>query len=111
MTESFLEENNTLYKSEYKFKDCKDKNYLPFDFAILNLNEQVIGLIEVDGKQHYIPKEHFGGEEAYNILKKHDKMKEDYCKQNNVPLLRIYYKEFYAKGNYKNIILNFINTL
>ena len=36
---------------------------------------------------------------------------ENYCKQNNIPLLRIYYKEFYAKGNYKNIILNFINTL
>ena len=36
-----------------------------------------------------MPIEFFGGVDYYNTLKYHDNLKNDYCKNNNIPLLRI----------------------
>lgn len=84
----FLEENKIAYKPQYKFKDCKDKNPLPFDFAILE-NQEVKYLIEFDGLQHFEPIEYFGGQESFEKQKLHDKIKEEYAKNENIPLIRI----------------------
>lgn len=84
----FLEENKITYKPQYKFKDCKDKNPLPFDFAILE-NQEVKYLIEFDGLQHFEPIEYFGGQESFEKQKLHDKIKEEYAKNENIPLIRI----------------------
>lgn len=84
----FLEENKITYKPEYKFEDCKDKNPLPFDFAVLE-DEKIKCLIEFDGLQHFKPIEYFGGQETYEKQVLHDKIKEDYAKNNNIQLIRI----------------------
>ena len=42
-------------------------------------------LIEADGKQHFELR--FGQEEDFQIRKKHDKIKDEYCKLNNIKLI------------------------
>lgn len=79
------------YLRQYRFADCKDRYTLPFDFAILNDYNEVIHLIEFDGKQHFEPIAFFGGEDAYNVRKSHDKQKELYAQHSNIPLTRIPY--------------------
>lgn len=91
----YLEEYNIKYDIQHTFKDCKNINTLPFDFY---LTEQGL-LIEYDGEQHYRPV-NFGGcsdDEAlliHNRTKKHDKIKNQYCLKNKIPLLRIPYWDF-----------------
>lgn len=89
--ESYLKENNIKYISEYRFDECRDQYTLPFDFAIMSDNESIRYLIEYDGQQHYKSVNHFGGEEAFEIRQRHDKIKNEYCKRNNIPLLRLPY--------------------
>lgn len=90
----YLESKNIKYKREYKFNDCKSKHRLRFDFALFD-NNDLIALIEYDGIQHYSSKYNFGEKkiEKYNNIKKRDLIKDKYCKNNNITLIRIpYYK-------------------
>ena len=50
-------------------------------------------LIEFDGEQHYKEKETWGGKEALEEVKENDRIKDEYCKNNNIPLVRIPYWE------------------
>ena len=93
----YLEKNNIEFKQEYKFKNCKYKKELPFDFYIPEYNL----CIEFDGKQHFKPIEHFGGEEYFEIIQIRDKIKNNYCKDNGINLLRISYTE---KNNITKIL-------
>jgi hypothetical protein len=83
-----LEENNIIFEQEKRFKDCKDELPLPFDFYV---NNEYI--IEFDGIQHFEFKEDSGWntEEHLKITQKHDKIKNEYCKNNNIPIIRIPY--------------------
>ena len=49
--------------------------------------------LEFDGKQHFEPNEFFGGIEGYNKLIVNDEIKNEYCKNNNIRLIRIKYDE------------------
>lgn len=79
------------YREQEKFSACVYKKELPFDFALLDSDGNIIGLIEYDGSQHYIAFKHFGGDEGLRIRKLRDKIKDDYCELNSIPLLRIPY--------------------
>ena len=68
-------------------------NYLMI-FIFLVLIYCVNLLIEFNGEQHYYPIDYYGGEEAFKLQKKHDKMKKQYAKNNNIDLLIISYLEF-----------------
>ena len=81
-----LNKNNIPFETEKYFSDCKDMNSLPFDFYI---NNQYI--IEFDGIQHFEPIEYFGGEKEFQKRQKHDQIKNEYCKKNNISLIRIPY--------------------
>lgn len=76
-----------------KFSDCKNKRMLPFDFGIENKLDEWV-LIEFHGGQHYFPVEFFGGKKAFKEQSKRDKIKEKYCKDNNISLIVIPYYEF-----------------
>ena len=89
----WLQKNKISYIFQHKYIDCKDINPLPFDFYLPDYNL----CIEYDGEQHYKANDYFGGIEKLKIQQKHDKIKNEYCKNNGILLLRIqYYK-------YKNI--------
>lgn len=77
------------YEVQKKFDNCKDIKPLPFDFYLPCHNV----LIEYQGIQHYQPFEHYGGQEKFDNQLKHDKIKADYCKQNDIRLLCIRYDE------------------
>lgn len=89
--ETLLKENNIKYKKEYTIKI--NNTYYRFDFVILNEQEEVQYFIEYDGEQHFKDNSHFlwhNKEQLSNIMKK-DELKNNYCKDNNIPLIRIPY--------------------
>lgn len=83
-----LDNNNIQYIEQYKFDDCKNKFKLPFDFAIIK-NNKVNSIIEFDGRQHFEPIEMWGGLDNYNKIKINDDIKNRYCLDNNIELVRI----------------------
>lgn len=83
-----LEDNNINYCLEKSFSTCISPkgNLLFFDFYLPEYNL----LIEYDGKQHY--EIAFNqGEDKLILQKKYDKIKNDWCKNNNINLIRIPY--------------------
>lgn len=97
----YLDNKNISYTQEYTFSDCLSDNgrVLRFDFALLDEKENVRCLIEYDGEQHFKPV-HFTDMDE-DIMKQNlescklrDSIKNDYCKKNNIPLIRIPYTEF-----------------
>ena len=50
--------------------------------------------IEYQGKQHYEPILYFGGEDNFELIVKHDKIKKNYCVENNIKLIEISYLDF-----------------
>lgn len=97
--EKVLDKYNIQYQRQYKFKDCRLKNALPFDFYLIELGTA----IEFDGSQHHQISEHFGGLDRFIGIKIHDTVKNEYCKKNNIKLIRIPYWEF---DNIERIIVN-----
>lgn len=83
-----LKEHNINFQQEYTFDELKDKLPLRFDFAIFE-NNKLFCLLEFQGEQHTQPSNGFYSEE----LVKHDKQKEEYCKEHNIRLEKIYYKK------------------
>ena len=98
---NILNELNIDFEREKRFKECKDKNTLPFDVYIADLNL----IIEYDGEQHYKAK---FGEKEFNEIVYHDAIKNSYCEDNNINLLRI---PFWNIANMKEIIINKIEKL
>lgn len=71
--------------SQYRFPDCKFKRPLPFDFYLPDQKK----CIEFDGGQHFAPVKFFGGKVAFNLQQRKDSIKEYYCNENNIQLIRI----------------------
>ena len=78
-----------------------------FDFYLLNKNK----IIEYDGIQHFKPIT-FGGiskeraNENFETQKLKDKSKDEYCKNNNIELIRIPYWDF---DNIETIVSNYLD--
>lgn len=84
-----LSNYNIEFIREYKFEDCKHKYSLPFDFYLPVFNT----CIEYNGKQHYEMNEFFGIK-SFESTQRNDKIKAQYCIDNNINLIRIPYTEF-----------------
>ena len=87
--EKYLKINNIKYIRQYTFDNCRDKRKLPFDFYLPDFNI----CVEFDGALHFISVQYFGGFDKLVDTQKKDKIKTDYCKNNNIKLLRIKYDE------------------
>ena len=99
----FLLKHNIVYERQKKFEDCKNIFCLPFDFYIPSIRT----CIEFDGEQHYKPLDFFGGIESFKKLKINDKIKEDYCEDNYINLIRIKYDVI----NIENFLYNNLKTI
>lgn len=86
----FLENNKIDFVHQKSFNDCKDKNILRFDFYLYNINT----IIEFDGIQHYKISEKWGGKDKLLDNIKKDNIKNIYCIDNNIKLIRISYHEY-----------------
>lgn len=100
MTKQWLEFNGFSYTQEYRFKDCKDKRVLPFDYYVPVKDSFV--LIEVDGAHHFYITE-FNNEDTFALQQKHDKIKDEYCASHGYKLIRIPYW-LYHTDTYKEIL-------
>lgn len=109
----FLNKNNIKYKHQYYFKDLKFITYLRFDFAIFDKENNLKCLIEYDGEGHYKPINFnkLNNEDLciqFENSKNRDNMKDIYCKNKNINLLRIPYWDM---SNIENILTSYFNNI
>jgi very-short-patch-repair endonuclease len=81
---NYLQRKNIEFIWQKRFKDCKDKRELPFDFYLPKYNL----IVEFDGEQHYKITGRFG-QENFDIIQKHDLIKNKYCANNNINIIRL----------------------
>lgn len=84
-----LIDNQILFEMEKTFSDCilPSGRKARFDFYVANEY-----IIEFDGKQHFqAEKTGWNTEEHFQNVQKHDRIKNQYCFQNNIPIIRIPY--------------------
>ena len=81
----WLNDQHIKYYSQYRFDGCKNIKELPFDFYLPDYNMA----IEYDVEQHFRAIDYFGGEEALKKRKSLDEIKNNFCKDHNILLLRI----------------------
>jgi len=84
--EEFLKNNMIEFKSQWKINIEGLIRPLRADFYIKSYNI----IIEYDGEGHYLP---IFGEVELDIQKKRDELKNSFCKENNIHILRIPYWE------------------
>jgi hypothetical protein len=94
------------YNTTYK---VKAKQPLRWDFIITGWNgsgqNDDFLFIEYDGKQHFESVKLWGGEEALKKTQQYDKLKDDFCRDNNLLLLRIPYTQY---ENTESLIADFM---
>lgn len=91
--ESYLIGYSIKFRKQVRFKKCRLIKPLPFDFGVYEGNN-LIALIEFDGEQHFVSKDFFGGDEGFQKIQERDKAKDDFCKANNLNLIRIPYQSY-----------------
>lgn len=84
---TFLSENGINYISQARFDGCRNIYPLPFDFYLYEYNT----IIEYDGEQHFRPIEYFGGEVGFKKQQHNDSIKNNYCLEHNINLIRFPY--------------------
>ena len=93
----YLNENNVNFEFQKTFTDCKHKLALMFDFYLTDYNT----IVEFDGIFHY--KDIYGGLEDQQMR---DEIKNKYCYENDIPLVRIPYYEFDKMNDIINNIIH-----
>lgn len=96
----FFDKHNIVYQQQKRFIGCKNIRSLPFDFYLPEYNLA----IEYDGELHYMDVKLF--HEKTKTIKIRDKIKTDYCEENDILLLRIPYWE---KENIESILIEWLN--
>jgi len=86
---NWLNENNINFKPQHRFPNCTMIKPLPFDFYLPEYNI----CIEYNGRQHYEHNHFFVTKNGFEELKKRDKIKMEYCHDNDIPLIVIKYDE------------------
>ena len=87
-----LKENNIPFKYQKFFDTCifDTKNKARFDFYVNNKY-----IIEYDGEQHFgYTKNGWNTKEHFEKLQARDIYKNNWCKENNIPLIRISYTRY-----------------
>ena len=86
---TLLEIKGIRFIRQKRFKDCRDKYPLSFDFYLPDYNV----CIEFQGEQHFKSVEFWGGDEGLKDRQIKDKIKEEYCKEKNVRLIPINFND------------------
>ena len=91
------------------FWSVKDKSLLRWDFIINHKHNPLV--IEYDGAFHYQPIRMGGmtdaeAQTAFENIQRRDKIKNDYCNENGIPMLRIPY---WDKEKIESLVMDFIS--
>lgn len=85
-----LDKANIPYEQEKIFDTCQCiDNKARFDFFVNNKY-----LIEFDGKQHFQDPKEYMGQWDISKVQQRDLIKNQWCKENNIPLIRIPYTHY-----------------
>ena len=100
--EEFLKKRGIEHIIQHSYDDCKNVYPLKFDVYLPEFNL----CIEYDGEHHYKPVYYSKyktntAEKQFEYRKKNDQIKNNYCKNNDIALLRIPYWDF---DNIKEIL-------
>lgn len=90
--QQLLDELGLHYEKQKSFEDCRNpntKSKLFFDFYVENKY-----LIKFDGIQHFEERQWSNGKDTLKDIQFRDQIKNEYCYQNNIPLLRIPYQNY-----------------
>ena len=102
ITGKLLKENNISFEKEKTFNNCKYPNsgfYAKFDFWVNNSY-----IIEIDGEHHYKPSKYGSNVTIEESQKKfleqqiRDEYKNNWCKEHNIPIIRIPYFYYNING-------------
>lgn len=89
-----LDQKKIVYNTQYRFKECKNINYLPFDFYLPEHNL----CIEFQGIDHFEMIERSKSYEKnlknHQARQKADQIKRDFCLSNSIDLLEIPYWDY-----------------
>lgn len=88
--------------SQHTFDDCVYEGKLRFDFYLPDCNT----IIEYDGEQHFegCPTNGYWTEELLATVRARDKVKDEYCAEHDIKMIRIPYTDFEILD--KDYILN-----
>lgn len=105
----FLDKKSITYETQKSFINCRSLRSLRFDFYLPGYNV----CIEYQGEQHYFPVDFSGRHEEKAIenflaLQERDKIKKEFCSENQIGLLEIPYWE---QKNIDEILQNFLNNI
>lgn len=89
MIEKLLKDNNIKYVPQKKFHDCLFKRNLQFDFYLPDYDV----CIEYDGEQHTTNYRFEKDLERLKVRKIRDQIKNIYCEEKGIKLIRISHKE------------------
>jgi len=94
---SWFRKRGIEYNHHYSFPDLIGLGGGPLEFDFYT--KYIKFLVEYDGEQHFRPVRFNGiseekAKEHFRITQHHDFLKNQYCINNNIPLLRVSYKEF-----------------
>ena len=109
----YLTNKNINFTKQYSDLNCKSIKTLRFDFSVF-IHNKLSFLIEYDGEQHFYPVR-FNGMTvekslvAFEENKLRDEIKNEYCTNNNILLLRIPYWEMKNIGAILDIYINNYN--
>jgi hypothetical protein len=90
LIQNILKKMEIKYTSQKFFYGCmndKTGKSLPFDIYVPEFHT----CIEFDGYQHFIPVERWGGDDKLKEVQYRDNIKNVYCKDNDINLIRIPY--------------------
>lgn len=97
--ERYLIENSIKYETQKTFEGLKNRKKLRMDFYLNDYNI----CIEADGRQHFESVDIFGGEKTFTETQKRDIIKDNFCRDNEIKMIRIPY---YDLRNIYNIMDN-----
>ena len=100
----FLKDLEVPFENEKTFPDLKKIKRLRFDFCIYKKNYEIGFLLEYDGELHFNKQT-----KQYKECNSSDILKNDYCKKNNIKLLRVNYKQ--SIYEIKECILKYIEDM
>lgn len=110
---TMLETLKFTYRKQYSFNDLTSTgrpcDKLPFDFAIFN-KDQLLYIIEYDGQQHF-SKAHEWQINGFETTRRNDLLKNKYCFEHHIPIIRIPYDKSYDLNDLKLETTRFLLTL
>jgi very-short-patch-repair endonuclease/DNA-directed RNA polymerase subunit RPC12/RpoP len=85
----FLSIRKITFVAQKRFKDCRNRLELPFDFYLPEKNI----CIEYDGEQHFDKNNFYNKHRGFEYREKNDQIKNEFCKKSGIRLIRIKYNQ------------------